>query len=669
MKRLRVPAGTRSDAQQLGVLPFTLLCITVLCVLVAHAPHMPVWYTAILVATTLARWWQRRRRRHSVSAWLRVALLLAVPLAVIAVYGTPFGREAGAAIVCGLLVVKTLESERPRDARMSVGFACFILMSALLFDQSLGFTILVGLMLLPALATLRALAPGLAETGWWPAFRTGTALMAASLPAALLGFLLIPRLATPLWGAPDSGVARTGVSDHMAPGDLHSLLTDNAVAMRIGFDGQPPPDNQRYFRGMVLWSFDGRAWLPGTVARRRGRPAPVGVREPQTHYDVTLLPTHQHWLFALDVPLDSPEGAVLGPDHTLWSSRAVNQTIRYRITSATDYRLDPEALDPRIRAAALELPDGFDPRARELAARWRATARGNPEAIVRDALDLFHDGGFAYDLEAPPLGRNSIDDFLFDTKTGFCEHYASAFTFLMRAAGIPARVVVGYQGGYWNSLARYLLVRQSDAHAWSEVWLAGRGWVRVDPTAAVSRVIMADTGGAMGDVGGGDIGWWMPWRDRLDIINRWWGQTVVGFDALKQSHLFRPFGIEHTTAQMLGVALAISVFLALGAGALLASFRPRVKPRDPLAAAQLRLQKRLARIGIARGPAEGPRDYYHRSASQLPDAAATLRALGVEYLTLRYAQANPAPDRVQAFARRVQRFRPHAASPEERNPT
>ncbi|MGH8183194.1 MAG: transglutaminase TgpA family protein [Rhodanobacteraceae bacterium] len=658
MKFRRAPPGTREQAWALEALPFNLLCITVACVLTAHAPHLPVWYSAALFAVVVARWWQRRQQHRRVSAWLRIVMLVAVLAAAIAVYGTPFGREPGAAIICGLLVVKLLESERLRDARMTVGFACFILMSALLFDQSLGFTIAVGLMLLPALATLRALEPGLPADRWWPAFKTGTVLLAASLPAALLGFLLIPRLATPLWGAAGNGVAHTGVSDRMAPGDLHSLLTDNAVAMRIGFDGAPPPDSQRYFRGLVLWKFNGRAWLPGAAAQRPWPPSPVDTRGPLTHYDVTLLASQQHWLFALDVPVAASEDAHMGPDRTLWSSKPVTQTLRYRVASATGYRLAPGTLDPRIRAAALELPAGFDPGARALAGRWRATAGKDDVAIVRDALELFHNGGFVYDLDAPPLGRNSIDDFLFDTKTGFCEHYASAFTFLMRAAGIPARVVVGYQGGYWNDFAHYLLVRQSDAHAWSEVWLKGRGWVRVDPTAAVSRVILASTGGATGDIGGGGQSWSLPWRDRLDVINRWWGQTVVGFDALKQSRLFRPFGVGHATAQMLGIALAVIVFLALGAGALLASLRPRGKPRDALAAAQQRLQRKLARLGIARGEAEGPQSFFVRCTVALPASALTLRALSTEYLVLRYAYSEPPPERIRAFAQRVHHFHP-----------
>ncbi len=656
---IRLRRGTPVVAADLDARAFQLLCLTVLCVLCVHVVHLPAWYLAPLIAIVFVRWWHRRRRHTRVAWWLRIAMLLGVIGTVVVVWGTPFGRDPGAAIVCGLLVLKLLESETARDARMAIGFACFILMSVLLFDQALGMTVVVGLMLLPALATLRALEPGLPERRWLPAFLPGSALLAAGLPAALLGFLLIPRLASPLWGAPDSGVATTGMTDRMAPGDLHSLLTNDAVAMRIGFDGAPPPPGQRYFRGMLLWDFDGRAWDPGAVARRDWPPAAVQVDGPLTRYEVTLEPSHQHWLFALDVPVTTPAGARMGADRTLSSTRPVNHVLRYAVTSATGYRLQDRSLDPRLRAAALELPDGFDPRARKLAARWRASAHGNAGVIVEDALHLFHAGGFAYDLNAPPLGRNSIDDFLFDTKVGFCEHYAGAFTFLMRAAGVPARVVVGYQGGYWNEFAHYLLVRQSDAHAWSEVWLRDRGWVRVDPTAAVSKVMLAGTGGALAGLGeGGGGSWWLPWQDRLDIVNRWWGQSVVGFSALRQSHLFRPFGVDQVDAQTLGITLAVVVFLALGLGAIVASRRPRVAPRDRLAAAQRRLQARLAKAGVARGGAEGPADFFQRAERRLPACAPMLRQLADEYLDLRYAHAEPPPERARDFADRVRHFRP-----------
>lgn len=659
MKLRHVPAGRPAKPAPLDTQAFDLLCATVLCVVAVHVPHLPPWYTAALAVILLARWWQRRHRRRRVAGWLRIAMLVAVPATVIAMYGTPLGREPGAAIICGLLVLKILESESVRDARMAVGFACFILMSALLFDQSLAYTIVAGLVLLPAFATLRALGPGLPQPGWVAAFRPGAVVLAASLPAALLGFLLIPRLATPLWGAPDRGIGRTGMTDRMAPGDLHSLLTDDSVAMRVGFTDGPPPEHQRYFRGMVLWEFDGRAWLPGAAAARPAPPAQLVAHGPATVYDVTLLPSQQHWMFALDVPLAAPEGAMMGPDRTFWSTAPITHAAHYQVASVTDYRLGADGLAPGTRAAALQLPPGFNPRARALAAQWRAQVGDHDAAIVNAALDLFHTGGFVYDLNAPPLGRNSVDDFLFDTRTGFCEHYASAFTFLMRAADIPARVVVGYHGGYWNEFARYLLIRQSNAHSWSEVWLAGRGWVRVDPTAAVSEVVLADADGATNTMIGRAGSWWLPWRNRLDVVNRWWNQAVVGFDDLKQGRLFQPFGIAHATVQMLGAALAVVVLVALGVGALLASIRPRARPRDALAVAQRRLQRRLSRLGIVRGNHEGPRDYYARSAQALPDAAAQLHEFADEYLRLRYAFHEPPAERTRKFARAVRHFRPH----------
>lgn len=658
MKQAPLPLDVKVVATTLDARAFTLLCVTALCVLAAHATHLPPWFTVPLVAILALRWRQRRRMHRRVGAGWRVVMLLAIPIAVLASWRTPFGRQPGTAILCSLLVLKLLESETVRDARMAVGFACFALMAVLLFDQSLPLTIVVALLLLAPLATLRALEPGIPDRRWLPAFRPGATLLLASLPIALLGFLLIPRLATPLWGTPNQGAARTGISSEMAPGELYSLLKDNSVAMRIGFDAAPPPPDKRYFRGMVLWDFDGRTWRRGWLAHRDAPPRPLQSPAALVGYEITLEPTHRHWLFALDMPTGAPAGTRMGPDHTLRAGKPVDRVLRYHVASATHYQLDPHDLEPRERAAALELPPGFDPRARALAAQWRDSSGGDTRRIVDAALGLIHNGGFVYDLDAPPLGRDSIDEFLFDTKTGFCEHYASAFTFLMRAAGVPARVVVGYQGGYWNSIANYLLVRQSDAHAWTEVWIAGAGWVRVDPTAAVSKIIMASTGGAASDITGGGSSWWMPWRNRLDVVNRWWNLSFVEFDALRQGNLFRPFGIPHASAQMLAIALAVIAFLALGFGALLAAWRPHARPRDGLAAAQARLQRRLARAGVERGTSEGPRDFYQRATRRFPAATPNLAVLGAEYLALRYGCSEPPPERVRAFSRSVHRLRP-----------
>lgn len=638
---------------------FDLLCLSVACVLLAHLSHIPLWLAAALTALLLFRWLQRRLQWGRVPGIARFVLVIALPAAVLAIYHTPFGREPGSVLAAGLLVLKLLESEHARDARMAAGFSCFLLMSALLFAQSLWMTLLVALALLPALATLRALQPDSVEArsgkrNYARAFAPGAMLLLAASPLALLGFVFVPRLSAPMWGAPGADTARTGVSDRMAPGDLRDLLIDDSVAMRVGFDGSPPAPSARYFRGVVMWFFDGRAWLRGSAGLRRAAPETLQTRGTALGYDVALQPTRRHWLFALDMPRAAPADTTLDADRILSRNKPVNEAIAYHVDSALSYTLDPQ-LDSGLRLAALQLPPGYDSRAVALAHSWRVAAGANGDAVVRDALRLFHDGGFVYNLAAPPLGRDSVDDFLFGTREGFCEHYAGAFVFLMRAAGVPARVVAGYAGGYWNAYAHYLLIRQSDAHAWAEVWLSGRGWVRVDPTALVRRAVNAGLGDGGGSNAGG--GWLLGLRDRFDIVNRFWERGVLGFDALRQSRLLTPFGIPHADWNQLAIALAIGALVILALSLLFALQRPRVQARDPLDAAQRRLQTKLAKIGLARRAQEGPRDFFARCIRALPQKRDELAKLARVYMTLRYAQAAPPAEPVRNYSRAVRAFR------------
>lgn len=635
---------------------FDLLSLSMAFVLVLHAPHLPWWLTIALALMLGWRWWQRRRQAGRVPRWLKLPLLAMLTLAVIVNYGSVFGREPGAALAVGLLILKLLETEAPRDVRVGAGFACFALMAALLFGQGMLATLVVALGLLPALATLRALEPAPVPATLARSLLPGLGLLCAALPLALLGFLLVPRLSSPLWGAPASDQARTGLSDSMSPGNFTELLTDDRPALRVSFDGPPPAPDQRYFRAYVMWHYDGRSWrYLGPNRQRPAAPAPIEVGT-SIGYRISLLPTHQRVLPTLDVPLEAPAGARLRTDREVFADKPVNDPISYPLRSALQYRLQPQ-LDDRSRRLGLLLPVGFNPRTLALARQWRQRYGNDDAAIVQAALALFHDGGFRYTLAPAPLGRNAVDDFLFDTREGFCEHYSSAFTVLMRAAGIPARVVTGYQGGYWNPLGHYLLVRNSDAHAWSEVWLAGRGWVRVDPTAAVrpERVALGAAAAAGNQLAWYRSDWLQGLRNRWDIVNRWWDQGVVGFDALRQRGLLTPFGIRDTDTTMLGVLLAISsvLFIAIGlAWALL-----RRPSRDPLRAALRVLERKLARRGIIRRTGEGPQHYLHRAARALPAQREELRRLSAIYLELRYAHDEPAPEPLRAFCRAVRNFR------------
>jgi protein-glutamine gamma-glutamyltransferase len=635
---------------------FDLLSLTAALVLGLHAPHLPWWLSMALALTLLGRCWQRRQHGGRIPRWLKLPLLVLLTLAVVTYYGSIFGREPGTALAVGLLILKLLESETARDVRVGVSFACFALMTALLFDQGLLATFVVALGLLPALATLRALEPAQPQISLPRTLLPGLALLAATLPLALLAFLLVPRLNTPLWGAPSPGDAQTGLSDSMSPGNFTDLLTDDRPALRVSFDGAPPAPDQRYFRAYVMWNYDGRSWR-FIDTRHAATQAPVPIEASAAiSYRINLEPTHQRVLPTLDVPLAAPEQASLLPDREVLADKPVNTLLNYQLQSALHYRLQP-ALDDRSRRLGLRLPIGFNPRALALAGQWRQRYGSDDAAIVQAALSLFHDGGFHYTLAPAPLGRDAVDDFLFDTREGFCEHYSSAFTVLMRDAGIPARVVTGYQGGYWSQLGAYLLVRNSDAHAWSEVWLAGRGWVRVDPTGAVrpGRVELGAAAAAGDQLAWYRDDWMQGLRNHWDIVNRWWDQGVIGFSALRQRGLLTPFGIRDTDTATLSVLLAIGsvLFVAIGlAWALL-----RRQPRDALRGTLRELERKLARKGVVRQSGEGPQHYLGRAARALPGQRNELATLMQCYLELRYAHDEPPPEPLRVFQRAVKDFR------------
>lgn len=653
----RLRATHASHEPGLDARAFDLLCLTMAVVLAVHAGHLPWWLDAALAVVLAARWWQRRQHGGRAPALLKLPLIALLAIAIVFSYGTIFGREPGSALAVGLLVLKLLESESPRDARVGISFACFALMAALLFDQGLIATLVVALGLLPALATLRALEPAQARASLPRSLLPGLALLGATVPLALLAFALVPRLESPLWGAPNREQARTGLSDRMSPGDYTELLTDDRPAMRVSFDGPPPAPTQRYFRAYVMWFYDGHSWSRGAHADDAGRaPAPVQAQA-TAGYQIDLEPTDGTILPALDVPLEAPADTQLSPERELFSDKPVRERLHYALQSALRYRLQPQLPD-LLRQRALRLPRGLDPRTQALGRQWRQRLGSDDAAIVRAALSLFHDGGFRYTLVPAPLGRNAMDDFLFDTREGFCEHYASAFTLLMRAAGIPARVVTGYQGGYWNAMGHYLLVRQADAHAWSEVWLAGRGWVRADPTAAVrpERVSLGATAAAGDQLGWTQSGWLQSLRNRWDVVNRWWDQGVIGFDALRQRGMLTPFGIRDVDTGTLALLLIVGVagFVAAGLGwALWRRERP-----EPMRHAMRRLEAKLARCGVARRRSEGPQHYLRRAARALPAQRSELERLMQQYLQLRYASDEPAPELLARFQRAVREFRP-----------
>jgi transglutaminase-like putative cysteine protease len=638
---------------------FDWLTVTVAATLAAHIGHLPIWLTLALAILLPLRAWTRRRGAAIVGAWIRLPLTALLVILVIANFGNLFGREPGSMLGCGLLALKLLEAERVRDARVALGFAAFVLMSALLFAQSMVFTALICVVLVLLLATLIGLqpAPLAGQRPLRARLRLALVLLAASLPLAAAAFVLVPRLTSPLWGAPGADTAaRSGLSDRMAPGSMTDLLIDDSPAFRVDFDADVPSPRQRYFRAIVLWNFDGVTWTRGRSRYQGQLPEDVQRASNTTlvDYAITLEPTDQRWLPTLDLPLTVPAATRLSADRVLVANEPVTQPRQYHLQSATNVALAP-TLPATERSSALALPAGFDPQTRALAQRWRADGKDD-DAVIRAALDLFH-ASFIYTLAPPLLGRDSIDDFLFDTRRGFCEHYSSAFVFLMRAAGIPARVVTGYQGGWWNATSGYLLVRQSDAHAWAEVWSERRGWQRVDPTAAVSPArIELGAASANGNPTWAQAGWLRGLRNQFDFANRLWTESIVRFDALHQKRVLKPFGVADANPADLLYALSGVLGLVMLIATLWAMRGASRGRGDALDHAWMRLGVRMARVGVAPRPNEGPLDLLQRARSTLPTLATTLDPLVDDYIHLRYGIGEPAPERVVAFAAAVRKL-------------
>ena len=644
---------------------FAFVTVVVLAAVLAHVPHLPPGITVLVLALVAASWLRHRHGAAALPGWGKLLLIVVFALVLIAQYRSLIGREPGSALACAMLASKLLETRTRRDAFAAICFASFTLMSALLFDTSLAFTLasFAGVMLL--LAAMRELEPqpaamakpATSPRSCWPALRASLVSLAVAAPLALCGFVFIPRLDSPLWRTPADASAHTGISDTMSPGSVQNLLLDDSAAFRVGFDGAPPARAQLYWRGPVLTDFDGTTWRRRETGIAKPEPGESAVGSGAIGYEVTLEASDKPWLFALDVPVDVPAETLRGRDMSLVRRRPVTELFRYRARSVLDYRFD-QRLPPNLRSATLTLPDGFNPRSVEQGKTWRNELHDD-DAIIRATLELFHNA-FFYTLSPPLLGRDSVDDFLFGTKRGFCEHYAAAFVVLMRAAGIPARVVTGYQGGYFNAVGNYLLVRQSDAHAWAEVWRAGRGWVRVDPPAAVSpQRVELGAQAVTFDESAWYRGWLLAARNRVDLINRAWNGVVVQFNAQRQQSLLHPFGIDRIEPGTLLWLLIGTSTLVLGLATLWAMRAARLRA-VPLDAAYDALCAKLARTGTPRSDSEGPLDYALRLRTTPPlsaRCAAEVQRLFTDYVGLRYARAFPTGEGIAEFARGVRRLR------------
>jgi protein-glutamine gamma-glutamyltransferase len=440
-----------------------------------------------------------------------------------------------------------------------------------------------------------------------------------------------------LWGLPqDAYAGMTGLSDTMSPGNLASLAQSDAIAFRAEFQGSSPPSGLRYWRGPVLWNFDGRTWTLGPNYLVDFTPPRGG--SATYRYEVVIEPHNRHWLFALETAAMLPERARISHDGQLISTSPVRARLRYDLASVI--APEPESDNEGNLRRALRLPAGFNPRATALAAQWRAESVGD-EAVLARAIQFLRQGRYAYTLEPALLGSHSVDDFLFVTREGFCEHFSSAFVFLMRAAGIPSRVVTGYQGGELNPVDNIITVRQSDAHAWAEVFLGQRGWVRVDPTAAavpgrvesgLARAVPQSA--ALPLMMRPQLEWLRGVRDRWEAVAHKWNVWVLGYNPERQRELMTLAGIRD--ADWRSLTAALFSFLGVMTLFLLAWSLRRLARPDPVQRAWRAFCQKLAKRGVERAAHEGPRDYAARAARAIPAARTSILRIGALYIGLRY---------------------------------
>ncbi len=535
----------------------------------------------------------------------------------------------------------------------------FLCLASLLDGES--FTLLAHAVAVSWITTATILrVAGADSPSRWPVhLRYAGRLLAQALPIAAALWLFFPRFGGPLWQLPDDGNGATsGLSDAMSPGDVTDLALSDEIAFRVRFAAAAPPPAALYWRGPVLHDFDGRTWRHSLL---RPVAAPLLPQGAAYQYTVSLEPSRRHWLFVLDWPFAwrAPR-ALLTNDYMLISSTPVTQRLDVTATSYADVASTGD-LDAGSRQRDTRLPAGRNPRSLALARSLR-DAHPDDAGYIRAILTLFHEQAYFYTLTPPQLADDSVDSFLFDTRRGFCGHYASAFASLVRAAGIPARVVTGYHGGTYNRFAGYWIVRQSDAHAWVEVWLDGRGWVRMDPTSAIAPERVEHGLNDLVYGGAASTSRWQqrtPWladaRLRLDALRLLWRERILRYDQNSQERMLEWLHVPNPDQRKLALLLGAS--LTVGMAWLSWQVRRDAgrRPKDPLERAYRTLCRRLARIGAPRRPNEGAEAYAARVVALRPDLDATVTALCRRYSDLRYGASGS--DRA-VFIAAVRRFRP-----------
>lgn len=632
---------------------------SVAIVLIPQSLRMPIWISVVAAVCIAWRVLIFNGKLDYPGRWLRVLMVLfTLVFSIFQMRTLGIGLDSAASLLALGFVFKLIEMRHKRDIYVVISLCYVMTMVAFLYSQSIvatAYSLIAVTVILGAMVSLNR-AAGLKD-GFGTAVMS-TKILLQALPLAVVLFYVFPRIA-PLWAVPiQSPGASTGVSDEMSPGDISSLGRSGNLAFRVQFNGSEVlPHEALYWRGLVLTDFDGETWRRA----RSGSAFAIGSANSDRQlrwdgrmekeggaldYNIILEPTQKPWLYGLHLAESVSDDIFQSRNFELFNNGLVSQRLSYDLRSYLQNKTDTALLN-RLRRQSMELPEGGNSRSREFATQLRNSVASDRE-YANAVLRHFSQNEFFYTLNPSLLGNERIDDFLFETREGFCEHYASTFAYLMRAAGIPSRVVIGYQGAEQNPFENYMMVYQYNAHAWNEVWFEGEGWVRFDPTGAVSpdRVRLGVEAALRDDPafmeeslfsasGLGSVNWINSLRLRLDALEYEWNRRVVSYDENSQFELFEDLFGQVTEQKILLLLFGLASTVVLAIAFTVIRFEPRRK-QGPVIELYNKLSKDLAKIGLERKRGEGPIDYRNRVVSARPDLQGAMLQITRLYIDVSY---------------------------------
>lgn len=658
---------------------FSLLVIALAYLLVLQVGHLPIW--TILSSAGFGLWWLliSLKKVKQPTIILIAPITIGIGIGILITFNGLISRDAGVAMLVVMLALKLLEANTKRDYMLMVLLGYFVVGTLFLFDQS----IIAFISSIPALILLTA---SLIQVNRQPtankshslALALAAKMLVQSIPLMLLLFVLFPRISHPLWGGiiKQNKINTSGLSESIELNQISQTAKDGSVAFRVKFKDEIPKKEALYWRGPVLWKADKNNWKVANSHQRLPYES-VSVGGSPIEYTMTMEPNNHHWLLMLDMPVKIPSIAHLTHDYSALATKATQTRVRYNATSYIDYRLGAEPLNKRARKMGLQL-NSHNPKTIALGRQW---AHLSPTEIIRNALAIYQNNAFIYTLNPPNYGNDALDDFLFQSKRGFCEHYATSFVYLMRAAGVPARVIGGYQGGEIND--DYLIVRQSDAHAWAEVWLEGQGWIRIDPTQAVSpqrieqgivaAMQQANTirNNATADTLTDEVKH-LPFQNKAKeypILHRsilgWdkaehrWNQWIIDYDQQQQQALLGGFIGKKPNLSIIGSLFIVALLISIGVASLLLwrKNKPQLNQTQKLYSIYLH---KLNSFGLKPDAHETALGFANRAALILPHHQSELIKIAEMYNLLSYSRYNRTPDNtlMSTFKKMIAQFKP-----------